>query len=149
MVLAARDRRHAAFGGAVALHHDHAEVLPGQLQRRREERRGRHDQVQRPAEFAMDGVEESPPDGVGEAPRHEPRRVEEPLPSLRRGFALDRRPEQLHDLRHDHECRGAVVADRLEHDSRVVAADIHDVRPDAHGVVDQRHLLEEVRQGQQ
>ena len=64
-------------------------------------------------------------------------------------LALDRAPEQVEDLRHDHHRRHAVIADRLEDHARVAAADVEDVGADGERVVERGDLLEQVRQRQQ
>ncbi len=149
VVALVRGRGDAALGGAVALHDHDAEVLPGLLQRGRQERGRRDDQIERAAELAMDLGEEPAPGRVGEPAGDQAQAVERRELALPGDLGLDGRPEQIHDLRDQHERRGAVVADGLEDDPRAAAADVQHVRSDAHGVEDQCDLLEQVRDRQQ
>ena len=139
----------AALGGAVALHDDDAEVLPGLLQRRRQERCGAHEQAEPAAELTVDAAEQDPADGVGEM-AGDPAQALPARPSAGPvDLPLDRAPEQLQDLGHDQHRRHVVIPDGLEDDPRVAAPDVQDVGADGQRVEQGDRLLHEVRQGQE
>ena len=138
------------LGGAVALDDDDAEVLPGLLERGRQERPGRHEQpeVRRRAGAwtrRKSRRRSAHRQVAGDAP--EPVERGRPAPLL--DLALDRAPEQVEHLR-DHDHRGhPVVAQRIEDDPRVAAPDVQDVGADIERVEQPDRLLEQVRQRQQ
>ena len=95
VVLAGRARPEAVLGAAVALDDDDAEVLPGLLERRRQERPGRDEQAQAAAEPGVDAPEDQPPGAVGEVAGDRPEAVEEAragrVRSASRSIALQNR----------------------------------------------------------
>jgi len=72
----------------------------------------------------VDLREEAPADWVGEPSGKWSGSTEDGGLALVRDLPLDRRPEQVDDLRYDNERGGAVVADRLKDDARVAAPDV-------------------------
>ena len=86
---------------------------------------------------------------IGQLPGDAAQAVERGLAAALVDLALDGAPEQVEDLRDDHHRGHPVVAQRVEDDPRVAAADVQDVRADRQRVVQADRLLEQVRQRQQ
>src|SRR3990172_1893725 len=68
------------LGGPVALEDGDAEILPGLLEGRWQERPGRHDEPELPAELLVDAREEPPPCPCREGPGDPAEPVERRLP---------------------------------------------------------------------
>ena len=86
---------------------------------------------------------------VGEPPGDPPRPLEGRRLALLLHLALDRAPEHVDDLRDEEHGGDAVVAQAVEDDPRVSAAEVEDVRPDIHPVEQRDLLLQAVREREQ
>ncbi len=137
------------LGRAVALQHGDPEVLPALLEGRRQERAGREEQPEVPAELGMDAREQASPQRERQVPGDAPQAVDERRPAALLDLAFDGAPEQVEDLRDDDHRRHPVIAQRIEDHPRVAAADVEDVGPDIERVVQPDRLLEQVRERQQ
>ncbi len=149
MVVERRARAGRRLGGAVALEHGHAEVLPRLLERGRQERARADEQPEPAAEPLVD----APEDHAAQAHRQpsgdaaEPRELARPARLLH--LAFDGAPEQVEHLGDDDHRGDAVLAQRFEDHARVDAAQVEDVGADVEGVEQPDRLLEQVRQRQQ
>ena len=138
------------LGRAVALEDRDAEVLPGALEGRRQERAGREEQAEVAAELARGrsgrGAAGARTAGAGRSRRRRSKARRRPrLVDL----ALDGAPEQVEDLGDDDHAGHPVVAQGIEDDPRVPAAHVQDVGADVERVVQPDRLLEQVRERQQ
>jgi len=88
VVLARRARAEPVLAAAVALDDDDAEVLPGLLERRWQERAARDEQAEAAAEPVVDAPEDDPPEAVGEPSRDAPQAVEPDPPPGPVGLAI-------------------------------------------------------------
>ena len=149
VILEGRGRTRAGLGRAVALEDGDAHVLPGLLQRGREECAGRHEDPERTPELRMDLPEQDAACRHRQATPDRPEPVEQRSPAGLLDLALDRAPEQVEHLGHDDHRRDAMRAERIEDHPRVAAPDVQDARPDRQRVVQAHRLLEQVRQREQ
>ena len=149
VVVERRARAGPGLGRAVALEDRDAEVLPGPHQRRRQERAGREEQAEVPAELAVDAPEQQPPRGERQVSGDATQSIERAATTGLVDLALDGRPEQVQHLGHDDHARDPVLAERGEDDPRIAAADVQDVRADVERVVQPDRLLEQVAERQQ
>ena len=116
------------LGRAVALDDRHAEVLPGLLEGRRQERAGRQEQPELPAELLVDAPEQARSQAHRQVPGEAAQARERGLAAALGDLALDGAPEQVEDLRDDHHRGHPVVAQGVEDDPRVAAPHVQDVR---------------------
>ena len=125
------------------------EVLPALLEGRRQERAARDEQAEVAAELAVDAAEDAPPDAHRQVPGDAAQSIEGGGLAALLDLARDGAPEQVEDLRDDDHRGDLVVAQGIEDDARVPAADVQDVGADAQRVEQPDRLLEEVRQRQE
>ena len=135
--------------GTVALQHGDADVLPGRLERGRQERPGRQEQPEVAAELGVEAGEQPTADRVRQASGDGAQSLDDRRPAALVDLALDGAPEQVEDLRDDDHARDPVLAQGVEDDPRVAAADVQDVGTDIERVVQPDGLLEQVGQRQQ
>ena len=102
-----------------------------------------------PPSCCVDAAEQTRPDAHRQVARDRAQPVERARAAALVDLALDRAPEQVEDLRHDHHRGHPVVAQRIEDHARVAAPDVQDVGADVERVVQPDGLLEQVRQRQQ
>src|SRR6267143_3929613 len=90
-----------ALGRAVALDHVDAELAPRFAERRIERGAAGHDVAEAATELAVHAEEDNAADAHWQPARDAAQRLEELLPALRLGAALDRQHQRLHHRRRD------------------------------------------------
>ena len=101
------------------------------------------------AQLLVHAAEEVWTEAQRQVPGEGPQPVERPGAPTLLDLALDGAPEQVEDLGHDDHRGHSVIAQRIEDDARVAAADVEDVRADVERVVEPDRLFEQVREREQ
>ena len=138
--------RGRALGRSVPLEHIDAELAPRLTERRIEGGAAGHDVAEAAAELTVHAEEDDAAERHRQPARHATELLEELLPTLRLGAALDREHQRLHDRRRDEHHRDLALFEGAADDRGLAARRIDDRRArDQHGE-EACQLLEHVRE---